>query len=289
MTLAKLSTKLRAYWTMTKSLQTALLLVTGVAGYSSARCPVTTWQTVLALVASLFLVISGSTVLNMVYDKDIDAKMKRTCWRPLPVRLVAPAEALLLGIALSCIGLAGARAMAPFYALVVFAGLFFDVAIYTIWLKRRTAYSIIIGGLAGGMPVLAGRALATGRVDGIGVLLALAVLLWIPTHIMTFSIRYAEEYALAGVPTFPSTYGVQTTRVLISLASVGAAGAVMLAGLLIGMSWGYLGFLGVLGVGLLALAIANVMRPSPKLNFGLFKYASLYMLCSMLLVVAGAV
>ena len=74
--------------------------------------------------------------------------------------------------------------------MIVLAGLFFDVVIYTIWLKRRTPYSIIVGGLAGGMPALAGRTLGTGRVDLLGLLLALAVLLWIPTHIVTFGVRY---------------------------------------------------------------------------------------------------
>jgi len=279
--------KLRAYLAMTKSLQTALLLVTAVAGYASARCPLLTWKTLLAMIVSLFLVISGSTVLNMVYDRDIDAVMKRTCWRPLPVGQVTPGEALRLGVVLCVLGSVLAFAMSLLFGLVVIAGLCFDAVVYTLWLKRRTAWSIVIGGLAGGMPVLAGRTLALGRVDVIGLLLMLAVLLWIPTHIMTFSIRYAEDYRRAGVPTFPSRYGMPLTRVLISLASVGAAVSIMIAAVGIGLSWGYMGFLGVLGFGLLALAIANIMRPSPGLNFGLFKYASLYMLSSMLLVVAG--
>ena len=111
--------------------------------------------------------------------------------------------------------------LSPLYGLVVFAGLFFDVVVYTIWLKRRTPYSIIIGGLSGGMPVLAGRALAVGQIDAVGMLLALAVLFWIPTHIMTFSIRHKEDYASAGVPTFPSAYGVAATRTIIALVQRG--------------------------------------------------------------------
>jgi protoheme IX farnesyltransferase len=289
MLLTELTTRARAYWTLTKSLQTGLLLVTGVAGYASARCPVMTWQTVLALLVSLFLAIGGSTVLNMVYDRDIDALMTRTCHRPLPTGTTTVREALVLGLLMAAVGVGWALSMSTLYGLVVFAGVFFDMAIYTAWLKRRTAFSIIIGGLAGGMPILAGRVLGAGRLDGIGLLLALAVLLWIPTHIMTFSIRYANDYARAHIPTFPSTYGVKATRFLISASSIGAAVAVMAAAVLIGMSWGYLRFLALLGVGLLGLAIANVVRPSARINFSLFKYASLYMLSTMLLVVAGAV
>ena len=281
--------KLRAYWTLIKSLQTGLLLITGLAGYMSARCPVTAWETLLAVTGSLFLAISGSTVLNMVYDRDIDAKMKRACMRPLPSGRVSVREALLLGIVLSHAGIAWAFSLSPIYGAVVTAGLFFDVVVYTIWLKRRTPYSIIIGGLAGGMPVLAGRALAVGGIDPIGILLALAVLFWIPTHIMTFNLKYAEDYARGGVPTFPSAYGVNTTRLIITLSSVGAAIAIVIAALGVGMTWGYLRLLFVLSAGLLTLAVASMVRPSERLNLGLFKYASIYMLGSMALLAAEAI
>ena len=280
--------KLRAYWTLIKSLQTGLLLITGLAAYMSARCPVTTWETLLAVTATLFLAISGSTVLNMVYDRDIDAKMKRACMRPLPSGKVSVREALLLGFLLSIAGVGGAFAMSVLYGAVVLAGWFFDVIVYTVWLKRRTPYSIIIGGLAGGMPALAGRALAVGAIDPLGILLALGVLLWIPTHIMTFNLKYADDYARAGVPTFPSTYGINVTRSIITLSSVGAAMAVTLAAIGIGMSWGYLRLLVVLSGGLLALAAASMWRPSERMNHGLFKYASVYMLGSMLLLAAEA-
>jgi heme O synthase-like polyprenyltransferase len=114
------------------------------------------------------------------------------------------------------------------------------------------------------------------------------VLLWIPTHIMTFNIKYADDYARAGVPTFPSVYGVKATRLIITLSSVGAAIAVTFAAIGIGMSWGYLRLLVVLGAGLFALAAASMWRPSERLNHGLFKYASVYMLGSMLLLAAEA-
>lgn len=285
---AAVLSRLRAYWTLTKSLQTALLMVTGLAGYASARCPVITWQTVLALLATQFLTIAGSTVLNMVHDRDIDALMKRTCWRPLPAGKVSAREATVLGLAMAGIGVGWAVAMSPIYGLILLGGILFDLIVYTYALKRRSPYSIIFGGLAGGMPILAGRSLALGAVDGIGLFLCLAVVLWIPTHIMTFSIKYADDYRRAGVPTFPSAYGVRVTRLLISLSSIGASVAVTVSALAIGMSWGYLRLLGVLSIGLLALAALNVLRPSPRFNFHLFKYASLYMLCSMLLVIVEA-
>jgi heme o synthase len=279
----QLTRKVRQYWRLIKSLQTGLLLLTGLAGYMSARCPFTSWQMLLALAGSLFLAISGSTVLNMWYDRDIDARMQRTQQRPIPSGQVSPQEALRLGLILAVAGTGWAVAIDPLYGLVVFAGLFFDVVVYTIWLKRRTPWAIVWGGISGGMPVLAGRALGTGQIEWIGLALSLAVLFWIPTHILTFNIRYRDDYDRAGVPTFPSLYGEPATRALIALSSVIAAVMMGVAAYGIGLTIGYLRLMVVLSGGLFLLAGSSLLRPSERVNFGLFKYASLYMLGAMLL------
>lgn len=280
--------KLRAYWTLLKSAQTGLLLVTGLAGYVSGHPHTPTWPDILALLGSLFLAVGGSTVLNMVIDRDIDAQMQRTARRPLPAGIVRADEGTLIGLALAFLGVLWAMHRAFLYGALVFAGLFFDVVIYTLWLKRRTPWSILWGGLAGGMPVLAGRALATGRVDLTGMLLALAVLLWIPTHILTFSIKYAGDYAHAGVPVFPNRYGARATRWLIA-ASTGAAVVVMLwAVYRIGVPHTLLWVARALGGLLLGFTLVSTVYTAPKLNHMLFKLASLYMLGSMLLLIAGA-
>jgi len=275
------------YFPLIKSLQTGLLLVTGLAGYMSARCPVMNMSTLLALTGSLLLSISGSTALNMWYDRDIDAKMPRTSNRPLSTGETKPREALIFGLLLSIIGIGWALALDPLYGIIVFAGLFFDVVVYTIWLKRRTAWSIVWGGISGGMPVLAGRALGIGHIDWIGIALAMAVLFWIPTHILTFSMRYHEDYRAANIPTFPSVYNNQTTRLIIAISSVLTALAMGLAAYGVGMTWGFLRLMIVLSIGLLVLAVRSLTLPSERITFGLFKYASLYMLSSMLLLFAA--
>jgi protoheme IX farnesyltransferase len=174
-------------------------------------------------------------------------------------------------------------AMSPLFGMIVFAGLFFDVVIYTLWLKRRTCWSIVFGGISGGMPILAGRAFGLGHIDGIGILLALAVLFWIPTHILTFSMRYYQEYRAAGVPTFPSTYGFEATRAIIALSAILAAACIGVAGVMIGIQAGFLRLMVVLSAGLLLLSLATVFRPSERVNYSLFKYASVYMLAAMIL------
>ncbi|MCE7860086.1 MAG: hypothetical protein DYG86_09905, partial [Chloroflexi bacterium CFX2] len=254
-------------------------------GYMSARCPVFNMGSILQLSASLFLAIAGSTVLNMWWDRDIDAKMGRTNKRATSSGVVGENEVLRIGLILSVIGVGWAAAMDALYGLIVFAGLFFDVVVYSMWLKRRTAWSIVWGGISGAMPILAGRALGLGYIDWVGVTLAFGILFWIPTHTLTFSMKFAKDYEAACVPTFPSTYGLAITRATIAISSILAAASMIIAGYGIGMTWGFLRLLGVLSAGLLMLAVAITFKPSERVNFGLFKYASIYMLAAMILVV----
>ncbi len=272
----RITARLTAYLPLIKTMQTGLLLSTGVAGYMSTHTHLNLGS-LLGLVGSLFLAISGSTVFNMWYDCDIDTVMNRTHNRPLAAGKVSRREAFWLGLVLSMLGVSWAIVLNTTYALVVFAGLFFDVVIYTLWLKRRTSWSIIWGGISGGMPILAGRVLATGQIDLVGLLLMMAILFWIPTHILTFNMRYLDDYQSAGVPTFPSTYGFEVTRAIVAAASIGVA-AVM-----IGVQAGALRLMAVLSSGLLLLSFATVFRPSELVNYSLFKYASIYMLAAMIL------
>ena len=274
----------RAYWSLIKSLQTGLLLMTGVAGYLSAHVPFRLAEFA-QMMPSLFLAISGSTILNMWWDRDIDAKMKRTHMRPAPAGTLPPNEVLVLGASTSIIGVGWALLLNPAYGAVVFAGWFFDVVIYSVWLKRRTCWSIVWGGVAGAMPVLAGRVLAVGGVDAIGLLLAASVLFWIPTHTLTFSLKFDDDYRLAGVPTFPSTYGVSATRLTIAISSILAGLAMSAAAIWIGAAEGIVALIILLSTVLLFLAATVVVRPSDRTNLRLYKYASVYMLLTMLLLI----
>jgi heme o synthase len=279
------TSKFGMFWSLTKPSQSGLLLATGLAGYMSARCPVFNISTILQLSVSLFLAIAGSTILNMWWDRDIDAKMGRTQKRVTSKGLLSDKEVLTVGMLTSVIGIGWALLMDPLYGLVVFAGWFFDVVVYSMWLKRRTCWSIVWGGISGAMPILAGRALGLESIDWIGIMLALGILLWIPTHTLTFSMKFQKDYADAGVPTFPSTYGLAATRATIGISSVLAAAAMVTASVGIGMDWGFLRLLGVLSAGMLMLAVSITFKPTERVNFGLFKYASVYMLAAMILVV----
>ncbi len=284
LSITKIRSKLSLYIPLIKSLQTSLLLLTGVAGYLSAHTTVN-WLHFWQMLPSLFFAIAGSTILNMWWDQDIDAKMKRTHKRPTSAGQVTREEVLKLGIIVSVIGIGWALMVNWFYGVVVFAGLFFDVVVYSMWLKRRTCWSIVWGGISGAMPILAGRVLAVGQIDAIGILLACAVLFWIPTHTLTFSLKFFDDYQSAGVPTFPSTYGEAATRFAIAFSSVVAALTMGWASVWIGVTAGVLRVIIVLSAGLFFLAVTTVFRPSDRVNFSLFKYASMYMLFAMLLII----
>ena len=279
--------RLLAYFTLVKSPQTGLLVLTGVAGLMSARCPIADVGMFSTLVGSLFLAVGGATVLNMVHDRDIDQVMSRTCQRPLPIHRIGVREARVLGLLMAGAGTGWAFVLGPTYGAVIAAGVFLNLVIYTYWLKRRTGWSFIWGGLAGGMPILAGRVLGTGQIDLIGVLLALTVLCWIPTHIVTFSIKYSDDYRRAGVPVLPNTLGLRPAYWLIRISAGLTAVTMALAAWQIGLEWGYFYTILALGTVLIGLALVSVMRSSRRLNFALFKMASVYMLAATLAIIAG--
>lgn len=277
------------YWPLFKSRQTFLLALTGAAGYLCQPPTPLDWERFLGMAASLLLAISGCTVLNMVLDRDIDRKMKRTSQRPLAAGQVDARLAALLGGGLIGLGLLWSLALSTLYFALVLAGAGLDVLVYTLWLKRRSAWSIIWGGLSGGMPLLAGRALATGRVDALGLLLALAIVSWIPSHNLTLSTFFADDYRTAGVPTFYNAYGLATAR--LAMVASGLVTAVLMAA-----AFAWLRFpiplLVILiagSLGLAGLSVRAAVRVSKQGFLALYKFSSLYMLAVMLLLCVRAV
>lgn len=292
------------YWELTKSRQTLLLVTTGLTGWLSgwreagparatlapAGRPVTGSLTEAGLMMfGLFAAISGTTALNMVLDRDIDARMTRTQDRPIPAGIISPARATLFGGALVALGLGTAFSMHSSFGSVILAGVILDLLTYTLWLKRRTPWAILFGGISGGMPVLAGRVLITGRVDLVGMALVASVLTWIPSHVVSLTIRYADDYQRGGVPTWPSACGFDGARRFIAISEVVRLAALATAGHLLAIgpwSWGLLILSGAVMV---SLSLWHVYRPSPHLNRTLFKAASFHILAAMILLTLGTV
>ncbi len=170
---------------------------------------------VLAAVAVLCIAVGAgaSGAINMWYDRDIDAVMRRTAARPLPSGRMLPGEALGFGAVLAVgsialMGLAVNWVAAELLALTIG----FYVFVYTMWLKRRTPQNIVIGGAAGAFPPMIGWAAVTGDVGWGAVALFAIIFFWTPPHFWALSLYKSDEYAAAGVPMLPVVSGARETR-----------------------------------------------------------------------------
>src|SRR5262249_51649184 len=170
---------------------------------------------VLAAVAVLCIAVGAGAAgaINMWYDRDIDAMMRRTARRPLPAGRMAPGEALGFGIALGAgavltMGLAVNAVAAALLALTIA----FYILVYTIWLKRRTPHNIVIGGAAGAFPPMIGWAAVTGDVGWGAIALFAIIFFWTPPHFWALSLYRADDYAAAGVPMLPVVAGPRETK-----------------------------------------------------------------------------
>jgi heme o synthase len=279
----------KAYWPLIKSRQTFLLTLTGIAGYFCQRSAPTDWARFASLVGSMLITIGGCTIINMVFDRDIDQKMARTRQRPLAAKQADVRAAASLGGILIILGLLWAMALSVLYGTLALAGVCLDLLVYTIWLKRRSAWSILWGGLSGGIPILASRALVMGRVDMTGLLLALAIVCWIPSHNLTLSMLYSADYLLAGVPTFLNVYGPAATRATVALSSLLSVILMAAAFVLLHLSILAFAILGASSLGLVGLAFYVWVRSSQKTVATLYKYSSFYMLAAMLMLLLTAI
>jgi heme o synthase len=152
-------------------------------------------------------------VLNMWYDADIDTIMTRTAKRPIPAGRVQAGEALVFGVTLAVgsVVLLGLLVNLLSAMLLAFT-IFFYVAVYTMWLKRRTPQNIVIGGAAGALPPMIAWAAVTGGIGPESILLFLIIFFWTPPHFWALSLSRADEYARAGVPMLPVVAGFAETR-----------------------------------------------------------------------------
>jgi protoheme IX farnesyltransferase len=170
---------------------------------------------VLALTAILCITVAAGAagVINMWYDRDIDAIMRRTAKRPIPAGRIGPDEALTFGVLLAVfsvilMGLATNLLAAAILALSIG----FYVFVYTMWLKRRTPQNIVIGGAAGAFPPLIGWVAVTGSVDVLPLLMFAIIFFWTPPHFWVLSLWAHDDYARAGVPMLPVVSGARETR-----------------------------------------------------------------------------
>ncbi len=170
---------------------------------------------VVALSSIVFIAVGAgaSGALNMWWDADIDAVMRRTSRRPIPAGRVAPDEALAIGVALSGLSVTLLALAANLLAAGLLAfTIFFYAVVYSMWLKRWTPQNIVIGGAAGAFPPVIGWAVATGGVSVEAVLMFALIFMWTPPHFWALALFMRGDYDAAGVPMLTVTHGRRVTR-----------------------------------------------------------------------------
>ena len=177
----------------------------------------------LALAASvgIGLVASAAAAFNCLIEQHIDARMKRTAWRPTARGDLSRGQALLFSAVLGGAGMVLLhQAVNPLTAWLTFGTFVGYAVVYTVILKPLTPQNIVIGGASGAMPPLLGWTALTGEVSPEAVGLFLIIFLWTPPHFWALALYRAEDYARAGLPMLPVTHGSEFTRLQILLYTI---------------------------------------------------------------------
>jgi protoheme IX farnesyltransferase len=204
--------RVRDYVDLLKPRVMSLVVFTGLVGLIIAPVHIHPFEAFLAVLA-IALGSGAAGAINMWYERDLDALMKRTANRPLPAGRVAPDDALGLGVLLSIFSVLLMALATNFVAAALLtAAILFYVFVYTIWLKRRTPQNIVIGGAAGAFPPMIGWAAATGDISAVGVALFLLIFLWTPPHFWALALYRSEDYRRAEVPMLPVVAGPHETK-----------------------------------------------------------------------------
>ena len=206
------ASEVRDWFTLLKPRVLSLVVYTGIIGVVVAPVGL---HPVLAITAILCITIAAGAAgaMNMWYDRDIDAIMRRTQNRPIPTGRISADAALTYGVMLAVGSVALMGLATNWLAAGVLAGsIAFYVVIYTMWLKRRTPQNIVIGGAAGAFPPLIGWVAATGSIEALPLVLFAIIFMWTPPHFWALSLFAHADYERAGVPMLPVTHGARETR-----------------------------------------------------------------------------
>ena len=268
-----------AYMSLLKLRSATLNSLSALMGMLLAAGSGISWSMASSLIISVWLVAAGSGALNSYLDRDIDKVMHRTSRRPLPFGRIKPAEkALYTGMLLVSAGLIISSVWLSWLATLFIAlGAVIYIFVYTMWLKRKTPWGIVIGGLAGSCALLAGWASVTASFSLSPLLFSVFIFLWTPGHFWGLAIRTKDDCERANLPTLPTIYGERVASKWAALSNI-----VLLPLSTIPYILGMLGepylFISLVG-GLIVLAV-NIklyLTPTPQNAWTAFKLSSPYL------------
>ena len=279
-----------AYLELTKPRIVMLVVMTGVPALLLAAQGVPSPRVFIGTLIGIVLAAASAASFNMYFDRDIDARMRRTATRPIPSGVLPPSSALGLGFVLAgtswVVLIISANLLA---ASIGLASIFYYAIIYTVWLKRRTPQNIVIGGAAGASAPLIAWAAVTGHLSLAAVVLAAIVFLWTPPHFWALALYRSKDYADAQVPMLPVTHGEGETRTQIVIYSWVLVGCTLLLGPLGVAGWVYLIPAAVLGAAFIAHALRLRRTRTLPDAMRLFRFSIVYLFLLYLLLTVDAV
>ena len=236
------------------------------------------WVRILWACFGIWLVAGAAAAFNCLVEKTLDAKMRRTAWRPTARGELSDAQALGFSAALCSLGSFILYVFVnPLTMWLTFATFIGYAVIYTLVLKPMTPQNIVIGGASGAMPPLLGWAAITGEVSSQALILFLIIFLWTPPHFWSLALYRVEDYRKSGLPMLPVTHGNHFTRLQILLYTVLLMASCLMP-FAIGMSsWLYLGVALVLSIGFIGYAVALMRQYSDELARKTFRFSLIHL------------
>ena len=277
-----LPSRWRQYHALTKPRVVQLIVFCAVIGMMLAVPGLPDAQqalTALAACVGIWLVAAAAAAFNCLVEQHIDARMKRTAWRPTARGELSRSQALLFSAVLCGAGMLILGLWVNWITMWLTLATFVGYAIvYTVVLKPMTPQNIVIGGASGAMPPVLGWAAMRGAVEPEAMLLCLIIFLWTPPHFWALALYRVEDYARAGLPMLPVTHDNAFTRLHVLLYTV-----ILVAGTVLpfihGMSgWIYLVSALVLGFMFLGYAVALWRRYSDELARKTFRFSIIYLM-----------
>ncbi len=206
---------IKAFFNLMKPRVMSLVIFTCAVGLLIAPIKVNFLDAMLSLVA-VALGSGAAGALNMWYESDLDSIMTRTCLRPIPAGKLTRNQALVFGILASIVSIITLYISSNLVAATtLLITILFYVFVYTIWLKRKTAQNIVIGGAAGALPPIIGWTIATNAISLEPIILFLIIFIWTPSHFWALSLYKTDDYRKAKIPMLPVTSGIKKTKLNI--------------------------------------------------------------------------
>ncbi|MDN5864085.1 MAG: heme o synthase [Gammaproteobacteria bacterium] len=268
----------RSYLALCKLRIVALIVFTALIGMLLA---VPGWPPiglVLAATLGVALASASAAAINHVIDHHIDERMRRTCFRPLPLGALSERKALAFAAVLGVASMAVLTlAVNTLTAVLTFGGLIGYAVIYTALLKHLTPQNIVLGGAAGAVPPIIGWAAMTGTVSPTACALFLIVFVWTPPHFWPLAIARRDDYARAGVPMLPVTHGVAFTRLHVLFYTILLVPITLLPWMIGTSGWLYFAAALLLGANFLRHAVVLWRGRDPNAAMATFGYSIWYL------------